>query len=166
MNDSVGTLSSITSLAPQTSCYNIPRASLSSRSTTSSSNDSIKSYDYYQKYHHHHPHPQQRRQSDFAKVHDAASSSIMKWNKLEEGSFSMPSSMTSIASFSLEKQRQPTTAAKNQQFSSKLKNLDEKIPTTTTTTEGSFSSLSQDSSTNSLHVSKKLIKFVGKKVIN
>lgn len=132
MNDSVGTLSSVKSLA-QTSCY-IPRASLSSRSTASSS-DSIKSYDC-QKYH------PQRRQSDFAKVHDA---SIMKWNKLEEGSISMPSSMTSIASYSLDKRPR-------NQFATKLKNLDEKTATTTTTNAESFSSLSQDSSTNSLHV--------------
>lgn len=145
-NDTVGTLSSITSLS-QTSCF-IPRASLSSRSTASSS-DSIKSYDC-QKYH-----PSHRRQSDFAKVHDA---SIMKWNKLEEGAYSMPSSMTSIASFSVDNKKPPQQ--RQHQFSGKLKKLEEKtIPNTTTTitTDGmhaSFSSLSQDSSSNSLHVSE------------
>lgn len=142
-NDTVGTLSSIASLS-QTSCY-IPRASLSSRSTASSS-DSIKSYDC-QKYH-----PSQRRQSDFAKVHDA---SFMKWNKLEEGAYSMPSSMTSIASFSLDNKKPPHQ--RQYQFSGKLKNLDEKMTTKTVTTDGihaSFSSLSQDSSSNSLHVSQ------------
>lgn len=142
-NDTVGTLSSITSLS-QTSCY-IPRASLSSRSTASSS-DSIKSYDC-QKYH-----PSQRRQSDFAKVHDA---SIMKWNKLEEGAYSMPSSMTSIASFSLDNKK-PPQQQRQHQISGKLKNLDEKMTTKNPTVDGihaSFSSLSQDSSSNSLHVS-------------
>lgn len=143
-NDTVGTLSSIASLS-QTSCY-IPRASLSSRSTASSS-DSIKSYDC-QKY----P-PTRRRQSDFAKVHDAT---IMKWNKLEEGAYSMPSSMTSIASFSLERNNKKPPQQRQRQFSGKLKNLEEKA-TTAGTTDGihaSFSSLSQDSSSNSLHVSQ------------
>lgn len=142
MNDSVGTLSSLTSL-PQTSCY-IPRASLSSRSTTSSS-DSIKSYDFL-KYH------PQRRQSDFAKVHDHHSSAIMKWNKLEEGSISMPSSMTSISSLL------DTNKRTRNQFPTKLKNLNEKIAITVTN-EGiheSSSSLSQESSSNSLHVGYKI----------
>lgn len=137
MNINDATFSSIASL-PQASCY-IPRASLSSRSGSiaTNSSDSVKSYNY-----HHH---QQRRQSELAKIHKDDSS--IKWKKLEEGAYSMPS-ISSISSISFETTKRQLLQNKNHQFSkNSVKQND---------VSDESRSISENSSTNSLHVSHTL----------